>query len=73
MSEQGTTKERFDWGKAYYAGIHLGYDEGYAAFRADRMEKRWALRADANQSTALETTSQSFGEEQTASLVETQP
>ena len=30
----------FNWGKAYYAGIRLGYDEGYAAYRADQMEKR---------------------------------
>ena len=32
---------KFDWGKVYYAGIRLGYDNGYAAYRADMAEKRW--------------------------------
>jgi len=33
--------DRFDWGAMYYRGIALGFDEGYAAYRADKAEKRW--------------------------------
>lgn len=36
--------DRFDWGAMYYRGIALGYDEGYAAYRADRAEQRWLRR-----------------------------
>jgi hypothetical protein len=33
--------DRFDWGAMYYRGIALGFDEGYAAYRANRAEQRW--------------------------------
>lgn len=38
-------RKKFDWGKVFRMAVDvLGYDHGYAAYRADQAERRWKNR-----------------------------